>query len=191
MHRKIKIKVLILMKRLLVSFFLCSLIFGITSAQAEWLYNKQPVTDSPYAKTDGEFGAMLMFTDKPNELFEAWNQDTLGVKTNFVEKIKLNKTLVAVIVFSNCAANKKGRANLTVDFTVLDPQGKIFAESKNLEVWVNRPAPEYRNLEMSVDHIAITIKDGQQTGFYTVKALVHDKIARKALSLEHRFEVVE
>ncbi len=179
------------MKRLLACFLFSFFIFWVTSVQAEWLYNKQPVTDSPYAKTDGEFGAMLMFTDKPDELFEAWNQDTRGVKTDFIEKVQLNKTLVAVIIFSNCAANKKGKANVTVNFTLLNPQGKIVAQTKESEVWVNKPAPQYRDLELSVDHIAITTKEGQPLGLYTVKALVHDKIAHKKLRLEHQFEVIE
>jgi len=179
------------MKRLLASFFFCFLIFRFTVAEAEWLYNKQPVTNSPFAKTDGEFGAMLVFTDKPDQLFEDWNKDTLEVHTDFVEKIQLNKTLLAAIIFSNCSADKKGKGNVTVDFTVLDPQGKVLTKKRGLEVWVNKTAPMYRDLELSVDHIAITIKDGQQTGFYTVKALVHDKIARKTLSLEHQFEVFE
>lgn len=176
------------MKRIFVVLVLLML---TSSAQAEWLHNKMPVTDSPYAKTNGDFGVMLVFSDKPDELFEAWNQDTLGVKADFVEKVKVNQPVVAVIIFSNCAADKRGNANVTVVFTVIDPDGKTITKTAEVEVWVNRPAPKYRNLELSVDHIRILVEDGQKTGTYIVKALVHDKVARKKLSLEHKLEVVK
>ena len=178
------------MKKLLTIVAFYFLILGISSAEAEWLYNKKPITDSPYAKTDGEFGALLAFTDKPDELFEAWNKEGLEVKADFVDKIKLNQRLVAVIVFSNSAADKRGNSNLTALLTVFDPQGNAIV-GKELKVWVNRPSPPYRDLELSVDHLAITVEDGMPTGLYMVKAMVYDKIAGKILDLERQFEVTE
>lgn len=174
------------MKKTVFMFLIYFLVAGSTAAQAEWLYNKAPVTNSPYAKTDGSFGAMLQFTDKPEELFKIWDQEGLTVKFDFAEKIFLGQEITAVIIFSNSAADKKGESNVTAVLAVIDPQGKGIGGNE-IEVWVGRPAPAHRNLELSVQHIKVL---GAQLGFYTVKASVYDKVAGKLIDLERKFEVV-
>ncbi|MBF0478926.1 MAG: hypothetical protein HQL26_05550 [Candidatus Omnitrophica bacterium] len=56
-------------------------LFFLSTARAEWLLNGKPVLNSTFAKTDGAFGAKLEFTDKPNELFAAWNKKIRGTRT--------------------------------------------------------------------------------------------------------------
>ena len=161
-------------------------------AQAQWLHNGIPVTDSSYAKTKGDFGAMLVFTDKPDELFTAWNKDTVGVSANFdVEEIKENSSLTAAIIFSNCTPDEKGMANVTVKFTVLDPNGNIINKTGETEVWVNRPAPQKRELQLSVGFIQIQVGEKFPNSFYTMKALVHDKNSDTKIDLERKFKAVE
>jgi hypothetical protein len=160
--------------------------------QAQWLQNGIPVDDSPYAKTVGEFGAMLIFTDKPDELFEAWNKNTEGVKADFdVEEVKMNDYLTAAIIFSNCTPDEKGMANVTVKFTVLNPNQEVIKETGESEVWVNRPIPRKRALQLSVDFLQIQAGEKYPNGFYTVKALVHDKNSDTKINLERKFKVIE
>lgn len=179
------------MKKLILLLLTIS-ITALPLAQAQWLNDGMPVTDSPYAKTKGDFGAMLVFTDKPNELFEAWNKDTPGVTASFnVEEIKQNDSLTALIIFSNCTPDEKGMANVSAKFTVLYPNGNVLSETRELEVWVNRPAPSKRMLELSVDFLQIQIGEKYPSGFYTVRALVHDKNSDTKIDLERKFKVVE
>lgn len=134
---------------------------------------------------------MLFFTDKPNELFDAWNKESEGVDVDMVDEIKEDHTIVALIMFSNCTPDKKGMANVTVKYTLLGPDGSILNETGELEVWVNRPAHEKRMLELSVDYLAPHVKKKTQPGFYTVKALVHDKNSDTKLNLDRKFRVIE
>jgi len=165
---------------------------GLPLSQAEWLHNGVPVTDYPYAKTVGEFGAMLIFTDKPDELFTAWNKDTRGVSADFnVEEIKQYNSIIAAIIFSNCTPNKNGNGNVTVKFIVLDPNGKIVKETEEQEVWINRPAPAKRVLELSVQYLSIGLGEKDVPGIYTVKALVHDKNSDTRINLERKFRMIE
>ena len=83
------------------------LIFFSSSAKAEWLQNGKPVSNSLYAKTDDAFGATLFFTDKPDELFEAWNKEGLTVKVSEVDNFKVNQSITALILFSNCTPDAK------------------------------------------------------------------------------------
>ena len=145
-------------------------IIGLPLLHAEWLHNGVPVTDSPYAKTVGEFGAMLIFTDKPDELFTAWNKDILTVSADYdVEEIRQYDSLTAAIIFSNCTPDEKGMANLTVEFTVLDPNGKIVKESGESEVWVNRPAPAKRMLELSIQYLSIGLGEKYVPGLRKIE----------------------
>jgi hypothetical protein len=179
------------MKTLILSLCLI-LIIGLPLGQAQWLQNGIPVADSPYAKTVGEFGAMLIFTDKPDELFEAWNKNTEGVKADFdVEEVKMNDYLTAAIIFSNCTPDEKGMANVTVKFTVLNPNQEVIKETGESEVWVNRPIPRKRALQLSVDFLQIQAGEKYPNGFYTVKALVHDKNSDTKINLERKFKVIE
>lgn len=179
------------MKRVALLFCMFFII-GTPLSQAEWLHNGVPVTDSSYAKTVGEFGAMLTFTDKPDELFTAWNKDTLQVSADYdVEEIRQYDSLTATIIFSNCASDKKGLANVTVKFKVLDPDGKIIKETGELEVWINRPAPAKRMLELSVQCLTIDLGEKNIPGSYTVQARVHDKNSDTVLDLERKFKMIE
>ena len=162
------------------------------AVQAEWLQNGKPVTNCPYAKTQGEFGAMLFFTDKPDEVFKTWNIDGPGVNINpNVEEMKKDESLVALIMFSNCTPDSKGNANVSVKFTVLDPEGKVLINTKELEVWINKPAPLKRDLGLSVQYITIGVGRKQPAGVYTVNAIVHDKNSNTELNLERHINILE
>ncbi|MBF0480027.1 MAG: hypothetical protein HQL26_11150 [Candidatus Omnitrophica bacterium] len=164
-------------------------LFSSSVASAEWLLNGKPVLNSTFAKTDGDFGAKLEFTDKPNELFEAWNKPGLTVKGSFVDEIRRGQSLVALILFSNCAADIHGMANVTVRFKLFDPNGNLRQETGNVEVWINKPAPKYRDLEMSVQFLQLKIGKKDLVGFYSVQAVVVDKNSGKELDLERKFKV--
>ncbi|MBI5050673.1 MAG: hypothetical protein HZC11_07360 [Nitrospirae bacterium] len=176
-----------------IALFLCMVfVIGLPLGQAQWLQNGIPVTDSSYAKTVGEFGAMLIFTDNPDELFIAWNKDAEGVSANFdIEEVKPNDNLTAAIIFSNCTPDKEGMANVTVKFTVLDSNQKIIKETGESEVWINRPVPHKRALQLSVDFMQIQVGEKYPNSFYIVKALVHDKNSDTRIGLERKFKVIE
>lgn len=166
------------------------LIFAISpSARADWLLDGTK-TNQKYAKTNGEFGAMLVFTDKPDELFSRWNKNTEYTDIGEVESIKQNTPITALIIFCNCTPDKNGLANVSVKFIAYTPEGNKLSETKELEVWIDKPAPPKRILELSVDFWQLTIKKDYPKGNYLVKALVHDKNSNKKIELERTFKVI-
>jgi hypothetical protein len=173
----------------IIILLICFLLFSCSFVEAEWLQNGKAVTDSPYAKTDGDFGAKLFFTDKAQELFETWNKEGSTVKVSEVDDFRVNQEITALIVFSNCAPDSRNKANVSVDFQVFSPKGSLVAKRRNLEVWINRPVLGYRDLGLSVDFLKITIGEKQPKGEYIVKAFVFDRNSGKKLSLERKFFV--
>ena len=56
------------------------LIFAFSlPVSAQWRENGKPVPDTAWSKSDGDFGAMFAFTDKPDELYAAWEKSGPGV----------------------------------------------------------------------------------------------------------------
>ncbi len=171
-----------------VLFFILSL---MPFTEAQCMENKQLVTDKSWAKTKGDFEATLFFTDKPNELFAKWDQSTEGVDIDMIEEIKRNIPVTALIMFSNCAQDAKGMANVTVKFTVYSPEGNIYIKTEEMEVWTNKLAPPEQVPELSVNHLQFTFKNKSAMELYTVKAIVYDKNSDTKIELERKLKVID
>lgn len=176
------------MKKLIflsLSLILCTYSF----VNAEWLQGGKVNNSEKYAKTDGAFGAMLIFTDKRDELFRNWLKPSEGVDISEANEVKKDYPLTALIVFSNAAPDSRGMADVTAQYTLLDFLGKVYFQSEELEVWQNKKAPAERDLELSVKYITLNSEAFKKAGFYTVRAVVKDKNANKQVILEKKFNV--
>ncbi len=62
--------------------FLSILLLYSPTAVAQWREKGKVVPDTPWAKSDGELGAMFALTDKPDELYKAWEKpsEAYGLK---------------------------------------------------------------------------------------------------------------
>src|SRR5688572_2855014 len=82
-----------------VAIVLCSTLLCI----AEWRVNGKPVPDTSWARSSGDFGAQLVFTDKPDELFAAWEKSGPAVLLSETPKATRGAPIVAVIFFTGCS----------------------------------------------------------------------------------------
>ena len=185
----------IIVRQGLVCIFLALALFMyyITPVEAEWLRDKQPVVNSPWAKTEGKFGVTLYLTDNKDEVFKKWLEDTEYVDIDIAEelKVKRNVLVAALIIFSNCTPDKRGLANVTASFAVYGPNGDLYAAREELEVWVNKPVPPDKILELGVDYMGVAAGKNHPNGLYLVKALVLDKNSKTIIELERKFEVID
>ncbi len=171
-----------------VLFFILSL---MPFQEARCMENKQLAADKSWMKTKGNFEVTLFFTDKPNELVDKWNQSTEGVDIGMMEEIKRDIPITAFIMFSNCASDDKGIANVTVKFTVYAPEGNIYTKTEEIEVLTDKFAPPENTPELSVNFLQLKFKNKSTAGIYTVKALVNDKKAGVKIELERKLRVIE
>ena len=85
----------------------------------------------------------------------------------------------------------ESNANVTADITIRSPDGKIYGEFKDIEVW-QRPYGAPRNaIQLAVTNLGIRIEDGEQLGMYKVEAKVKDNIKNTALELITDFTAIE
>src|SRR5262245_39024347 len=163
----------------------------VAAAQAEWKENGKIVPDKPWAKSDGDFGAQIVFTDKPDELFAAWEKPGPMVLYSQTTTATRGIPIVAVIFFVGCTPDDHGQCNAGVRFTASTPDGKSWGSPVDAELWVGKPPPQKGQMQLSVGNMGIVIDPGDPLGIYKVKAEVVDKVAKKTILLERTFTAIE
>ena len=156
-----------------------------------WKNNGKPVPDTAWSKSDGDFGAQLVFTDKPDELFAAWEKPGVAVVYSETPNAVRGKAIVGVIFFAGCAVDRRGNCDATVRFTARSPNGKPYGEPIEAELWVGKPPPGKDQMQLSVGNMGIVIEPDDPLGVYAVKAEITDKIAKKRMVLERSFTALE
>ena len=158
---------------------------------ASWKVDGKAVPDTSWAKSDGDFGAELVFTDKPDELFAAWEKPGPTVYYSQTPTAFRGIPIVGVIFFAGCAADSKGLCNATVRFTARTPDGKPWGDPIDAELWVGKPGPGDNQMQLSVGNMGIIIDPDDPLGEYTVRAEIKDKVSRKKMVLERTFTAME
>ncbi len=156
-----------------------------------WKQNGKPVPDTTWAKSDGDFGAELVFTDKPDELFAAWEKPGPSVLISETPTAFRATPIVGVVFFSGCAPDKAGTCNATVRFLARTPDGKPWGKPVDGELWIGKPPPAKDSMQLSVGNMGIVIDPDDPLGVYTVKAEIEDKVAKKKMVLERTFTAAE
>jgi hypothetical protein len=123
-------------------------------------------------------------------LFEQWNasSETVDVKTTDI--VEVNGAINAFVVFSGCKRDAAGNCSVEMRFRVLQPDGKVYAETPAMEVWNRKPAPPGRSLELSVQYLKVVIEPTDQLGTYTIQSQVRDNNSGDVLQLSGPFNAV-
>lgn len=147
-----------------------------------WSLNGTPASDSDNLKSMNGFGASLWIIND-SSFFDSWNRpETPNLRvTNTAIR---NQPVFVTIIFTNPGTDDSGKANVTADVTITSPDGKIYGEFKDIEVW-QRAYPFTDNItQLAVEHIGIKIEDHEQLGTYRVAAVIKDKIRNVTLVLK-------
>lgn len=171
--------------RILLLFCLIS-----SPAHAGWI-NKQgtPLPETEDRKSNGNFGAQLIFVNDEQTLFKRWATPSETVELDTVETIQINQPINAFVIFSGCKASVSGNCNVSMRLRVIQPDGKIYSVTPSMEVWRDKPAPPGHTLELSVHYLKVVVEPHEQRGRYTVQAQVRDDNSDTVLSLNKTFTV--
>jgi len=153
---------------------------------AQFKQDGKPIPDQPWRKSSGAFGAMLMLTDHPYEFVDEWKRpETPRMRTTDVAE--RGKPIAAFVIFLGCK-EVAGNCKLSVDFTVLRPDGTSYARHDGGELW-SGPAPAPDNMQLGISSIGMEIEPNDPAGKYLVKATVHDLNAAAKVDLVRDFTV--
>jgi hypothetical protein len=152
-----------------------------------WTQDAQPVPDVSWRKSSGDFGAMMLLTDRYQDFVKEWEKpDTPNLRPPS-GPLHRGQSIVAVVLFAGCKA-KNERCESTVDFRVLKPDGSTYAERSGLVLW-DGPPPAGRNLQLSRANLGIGIEPTDPLGEYRITAVVADRVADAKVTLDTRFSV--
>ena len=134
---------------------------------------------APARGTGGDFGATLVVKDR------------LDGPTLHATKTALRGQVVwGVILFSHCKADAHGRCNAVADFTVLRPDGSVYASNEGAEVWRAMP-PRHAAPQLSTARLGLHIRPTDPLGRYRIRAVVKDLEAKRTVTLESALVVGE
>lgn len=147
----------------------------------------ESLPDSDYRKAVGGFGAQLILVRNENELFKRWATPSVTVDVDTTDNVEVNGKINAFVVFNGCKKDNVGNCSVSMRFRVLQPDGKVYAETPPMEVWENKPAPPGRSLELSVQYLKVIIEPKDQLGKYSVQTQVRDNNSQVVLQLNGPF----
>ena len=166
-----------------------ALIGCLASASAQWRDNGRPVPDTEWRKSWGPFGVMFHLTDKPDELFAAWERPGAGVPVSTTEVAKRGEPVVGVIFFSGCTPDAAGLCDSEAHFQVFKPDGSPYDAEEKGELWSGKPPPSEGELQLSVGAIGVLIEPQDPSGTYLVRARLLDNVSRATVELTRTFRV--
>ena len=146
----------------------------------------KPLTNEGRA---GELMILQLWSDKPEEFLTEWSKPT-PPSLRTTTKIERNKPITAFVIFAGCKGDASGKCNLNGSIEFRDPDGKIYGEHKDVDIWSGPPIEGY-NLRLSPIGPALVIEDGEKLGDYTVRITVNDRNADVTATTEEKLTVVE
>jgi hypothetical protein len=165
-------------------------ISGIAAiASAQWKENGKEVGDASWRKGWGKHGAMLHITNKPDELFAAWNKPSRSVPVFVTDALKRGDTVVAVVFFTGCEADTAGLCDTNVTLQVFKPDGSPYDAAQKGELWTSKPPPPAGEVQLSRGALGIRIEPQDPLGTYSVRARLRDNVSGDEVELRTTFTV--
>jgi hypothetical protein len=155
------------------------------SASGQWQQNGEPVPDEPWRRSDGDFGAMLMLTDRADDFLAQWQQPARpGYRPSLhsVSEARRGDTVTALILFTRCEASVLGECRSDLDWRVVRPDGSLYASHREVELW-NAPPPPRGALQLGAGELTFEIERDDPFGRYEIHADVHDRVGDRRVSL--------
>jgi hypothetical protein len=148
-----------------------------------WQANGRLARDESWRRSDGPFGAMLLLTDQPDQFHRAWNHPGSPGYTptiHRVSEVRRGDTVAAMIVFARCAPDSLGSCKSEVDFTVLRPDGSVYAANHGSSLWEGPPPPD---LQLGNAYLSLSLEPRDPLGRYQIRAAVRDEVAGRRVLL--------
>jgi hypothetical protein len=161
------------------------------SAAAQWRRGGAQVADEPWRRSDGDFGAMLVVTDRLDRFLGEWAKPDAPGHPPTVKRVssaKRGDVVWGLILFSHCAPDRSRRCRAEADFTVLRPDGSTYATHDGAEVWRAAPPPR-SNLQLATARLGFHVEKDDPLGTYRIRAVVKDLEAKRSVTLEQTLEV--
>lgn len=173
----------------LIIFFISIVSFSAISEQ--WYENGEIAPTRSFQGGVGDFGAMVFMTTNSQKMLDNWEVPTNGYYVTNDEEVEKGKPIEVLVVFYGCKANEIGNCVAEVDYRIVKPDGSVYTEIKNTELWKNKPAMSAGQLGLAVDRVGLIAEQEDPVGIYTVELLIRDLVSNIEFPLSSSFKVIE
>lgn len=149
------------------------------------------IPDSDHMKSAGDLVAQLVVTDNEAEALKNWGTPSESVYLPTSDTIERNKIVSVFIVFGGCAPDQYGNCDLRMKIAIFQPDGSVYSQLPETEVWSNKPVPANRSLGLSVGYVRVRIEPNEPLGQYRVQTQITDRVSGNELLLTSNFVAVE
>lgn len=138
------------------------------------------------------FSASLVFTNKPDRFFKEWDSmpSEHAPSLHTISAARRGTTATGLIIFSGCKADQQGNCNATVSFKVFRPDGTIYANLPDAELWKGKSGLPQGSLQIGVTFLGFRIEPEDALGNYLIEAIVRDEISEIELLLTQVIHVL-
>lgn len=150
----------------------------------------EPYPETEFRKTDGKFGAELVITHKEEEALKNWNTESKGVHFPTTDIFHKGKIITAFVVFKGCQ-KIESKCQLSQKHMIIQPDGKVYSDIPESELWFNRQSPLEDSLGLGRDYVRLIVEPHEQLGNYNFEVSVKDYQSGKTLKLSKTITVVE
>lgn len=172
--------------------FLTGLISISGSALAQDQSALRNVPEQRWQDSAHGFSASLVITNKPEQFFMEWDNtpSERAPSIHTIDAARRGDTATGLIVFAGCKADKLGNCDAGVSFKVFRPDGSIYANLPEGELWKDKPALPEGTLQRGVAFLGFHIELDDPLGDYRIEAVVRDRFAGIELVLNRVLHVL-
>ncbi|MFN2424888.1 MAG: hypothetical protein ABR587_00425 [Candidatus Binatia bacterium] len=156
-------------------------------SEAQWTKNDgEAVAKETWHQTDGDFGAMLIVTDRYKDFVQTWShptKDGSGPAITMADAAARGDEVAAVLTFARCSPGIVGKCQCDADFIVLRPDGSTYSTHRKVPVWNSAP-PADENAQLALGRLRFRVEADDPLGTYQIRAVVRDLVAKRQVTLE-------
>jgi hypothetical protein len=115
------------------------------------------------------------------------NEVTNGDLKNIIS-ITRGEGVEALLLFKGCSVNEYEECLVTADYVIEAPDGSIFSQQLNTEVWKD-PMRARKDWSLTNTRVGFLAPSNAETGAYKIQVTVYDNLSKKQLSLTGHVEV--
>jgi hypothetical protein len=149
-----------------------------TEQEAELLAEN---SQKSYTAKNGNFEALLIMT-QDSELILA---NALDIDSLPSVSISIGEGIEALLLIRGCSADSNGDCLVTADYVIQSPDGSIYLEALNTDVWKENAEP-LLGYKLTNTRTGFVLTSDLDAGLYEVNVTVSDKISDTKLSLSEK-----
>jgi hypothetical protein len=138
---------------------------------------------------NGPLHAHLIVTDRGAELLEQWAAGAPRITLKSVDSAQRGVFVTAVVRFMGCAPDVAGLCNSTVTYTAQRPDGTVYGEAKDVELWRGKRALDEGASQLAVEYLGLVFEPSDAAGTYTIVAEIQDHNAARKVTVSRTLQI--